>query len=89
MLDAEPDPARRELIGRWEAMREQAWRDHLAANGLPLAVLELKNAAAENATTTDAFNQFQTYLTQAPGLFRTNAVLVASGGLGADRLADR
>lgn len=53
----------------------------LFVNGLPLAVLELKNAAAENATIADAFNQLQTYLTQIPSLFRTNAVLVTSDGI--------
>lgn len=53
----------------------------LFVNGLPLAVLELKNAAAENATIADAFNQLQTYLAQIPSLFRTNAVLVTSDGI--------
>lgn len=53
----------------------------LFVNGLPLAVLELKNAAAENATISDAYNQLQTYLAQIPSLFRTNAVLVTSDGL--------
>lgn len=53
----------------------------LFVNGLPLAVLELKNAAAENATIADAFNQLQTYLVQIPSLFRTNAVLVTSDGI--------
>lgn len=53
----------------------------LFVNGLPLAVLELKNAAAENATIGDAFNQLQTYIEQVPGLFRTNAVLVTSDGV--------
>lgn len=53
----------------------------LFVNGLPLAVLELKNAAAENATIEDAFNQLQTYKTQIPSLFRTNAVLVTSDGM--------
>lgn len=52
----------------------------LFVNGLPLAVLELKNAAAENATIHDAFNQLQTYREQIPNLFRTNAVLVTSDG---------
>src|SRR5574337_1324671 len=33
----------------------------LLVNGLPLAVLELKTAAAENATTWSAFQQLQTY----------------------------
>ncbi|NBB16279.1 HsdR family type I site-specific deoxyribonuclease [Caulobacter sp. SLTY] len=50
-------------------------------NGLPLAVLELKNAAAENATIDDAFSQLQTYRLQIPKLFRSNAVLVTSDGI--------
>jgi type I restriction enzyme R subunit len=53
----------------------------LFVNGLPLAVLELKNAAAETATIADAFHQLQTYKAQIPSLFRTNAVLVTSDGL--------
>lgn len=53
----------------------------LFINGLPLAVLELKNAASQNATIADAFNQLQTYLYQIPGLFSTNAVLVTSDGM--------
>lgn len=53
----------------------------LFVNGLPLAVLELKNAAAENATIVEAFHQLQTYLAQIPSLFRTNAVLVTSDGI--------
>ncbi|MGB0901987.1 type I restriction endonuclease subunit R [Halocynthiibacter sp.] len=50
-------------------------------NGLPVAVIELKNAASENATISDAFNQLQTYKQQIPSLFRTNAVLITSDGL--------
>lgn len=50
-------------------------------NGLPLVVIELKNAASENATTTDAFHQLQTYKSQIPSLFRTNAALITSDGL--------
>ena len=50
-------------------------------NGLPLVVVELKNAASENATIEDAFNQLQTYKAQIPSLFRTNAALVTSDGL--------
>ena len=45
-------------------------------NGLPLAVIELKNPGGENATLDGAFNQLQTYKPQIPSLFRTNAVLV-------------
>lgn len=50
-------------------------------NGLPIAVLELKNAASETATIDAAFDQLQTYKEQIPSLFRTNAILVASDGL--------
>ena len=61
-------------------------------NGLPLAVIELKNPADENATVWSAFQQLQTYQTQIPSLFATNAALVVSdgvqariGGLGAGK----
>jgi type I restriction enzyme R subunit len=61
-------------------------------NGLPLAVIELKNAADENADIWSAFRQLQTYQAQIPTLFAANAVLVASdgvqarvGALGADK----
>ncbi|MFN3315065.1 MAG: DEAD/DEAH box helicase family protein, partial [Hyphomonas sp.] len=49
-------------------------------NGLPLAVIELKNPGAETATLTTAYNQLQTYKAEVPSLFRTNAVLVTSDG---------
>ncbi len=50
-------------------------------NGLPLAVLELKNAADETATIRSAFHQLQTYKHDIPSLFPFNAVLVVSDGL--------
>ena len=50
-------------------------------NGLPLGVIELKNPGTESATLTGAYNQLQTYKSQIPSLFRTNAVLVTSDGL--------
>ena len=53
----------------------------LFVNGLPLAVIELKNPGDEHATLEAAFNQLQTYKDQIPSLFRTNAVLVTSDGL--------
>jgi type I restriction enzyme R subunit len=53
----------------------------LFINGLPLAVIELKNPGDENATLEGAFNQLQTYKDQIPSLFRTNAALVTSDGL--------
>jgi type I restriction enzyme R subunit len=53
----------------------------LYVNGLPLAVIELKNAADENATIWGAFNQLQTYKQQIPTLFTWNAALVISDGV--------
>lgn len=50
-------------------------------NGLPLAVLELKNAANEDATIWNAFQQLQTYKLQLPSLFRFNELLIVSDGL--------
>lgn len=50
-------------------------------NGLPLAVMELKNAADENATIWAAFNQLQTYKQQIPALFAYNEALVISDGV--------
>ena len=53
----------------------------LYVNGLPLAVLELKNPGDENATIDHAFNQLQTYKQDIPTLFTTNELLVISDGL--------
>ena len=53
----------------------------LFVNGLPLAVLELKNAASEDASIWTAFQQLQTYRAEVPALFATNAVLVVSDGV--------
>lgn len=50
-------------------------------NGMPIGVLELKNAASENATIWSAFQQLQTYKQELPSLFVFNALLVASDGL--------
>jgi len=55
----------------------------LFVNGLPLAVLELKNAAAENATVWSAFQQLQTYQAELPTLFSSNALLAVSDGVAA------
>ncbi len=53
----------------------------LFVNGLPLVVMELKNAADENADILSAFRQIQTYKAIIPGLFTYNAVCVISDGL--------
>ncbi len=53
----------------------------LFVNGLPLAVIELKNPADENATVWSAWQQLQTYQAQVPALFVSNAALVVSDGV--------
>jgi type I restriction enzyme, R subunit len=53
----------------------------LFVNGLPLVIIELKNAVDENATMTSAFQQFQTYKQVIPRLFTYNSILVISDGL--------
>ncbi|MFB7350809.1 type I restriction endonuclease subunit R [Bacillus thuringiensis] len=52
-------------------------------NGLPLVVIELKNATNEDVDITDAYNQLQTYKQAIPTLFRYNAFLIASDGINA------
>jgi len=49
-------------------------------NGLPLAVVELKNAADEDATTYQAFKDLQIYKSEIQSLFHYGAVIVASDG---------
>ncbi|HEV8328022.1 MAG TPA: type I restriction endonuclease subunit R [Nitrospiraceae bacterium] len=53
----------------------------LFVNGVPLAVIELKNPADENATIWSAYQQLQTYQAQIPSLFTTNAALIVSDGV--------
>ena len=53
----------------------------LFVNGIPLIVIELKNAADENATIRKAFDQIQTYKATIPSLFAFNAVCVISDGI--------
>lgn len=53
----------------------------LFINGLPLVLIELKNAADENATIWTAFNQIQTYKAELPTLFAYNALLIISDGM--------
>lgn len=52
-------------------------------NGIPVAVIELKNPATENATIDSAFNQLLTYKEQIPDLFTYNEALVISDGFAA------
>ena len=53
----------------------------LFINGLPLAVIELKNPADVNATILNAYNQLQTYKAEIPSLFVPNELLVISDGI--------
>ena len=53
----------------------------LFVNGLPLAVVELKNPADEDATVRSAWQQLQTYQAELPSLFTFNAVLAVSDGV--------
>jgi type I restriction enzyme R subunit len=50
-------------------------------NGLPVAVIELKSAADEDATIWSAYHQLQTYKAEIPSLLRYNELLVVSDGL--------
>lgn len=53
----------------------------LFVNGLPLIVIELKNAASENADIKSAYQQIQTYKAIIPSLFTYNAICILSDGL--------
>ena len=69
--------------GRGTACRAPARRPDIVlfVNGLPLAVIELKNAADEDATIWTAFHRIQTYKAELPTLFALNELLVISDGL--------
>lgn len=53
----------------------------LFVNGIPLVVIELKNATDENATLKAAYKQLETYKHTIPSLFTPNAFLIISDGL--------
>ena len=53
----------------------------LFVNGLPLAVIELKNPADEDATIRSAWQQLRTYQAELPSLFTFDAVLAVSDGV--------
>ena len=53
----------------------------LFVNGLPLALIELKNPADEDATIRTAWQQLQTYKAELPALFAMNEALVVSDGV--------
>ena len=53
----------------------------LFVNGLPLVLMELKNAADEKASIRSAYKQVETYKETISGLFTYNCVVVISDGL--------
>ena len=53
----------------------------LFVNGIPLALIELKNPTDADATVWTAWQQFQTYIAELPSLFSMNAFLIVSDGL--------
>jgi type I restriction enzyme R subunit len=55
----------------------------LFVNGIPLVLIELKNAADENATIQSAFRQIETYKSTIPSLFTYNSLIVISDGFDA------
>jgi type I restriction enzyme R subunit len=65
------------LDGRSENKRPDVL---LFVNGIPLVIMELKNAADENATMRKAFDQIQTYKATIPSLFAYNTICVISDG---------
>ena len=52
-------------------------------NGLPLVVVELKNATSEKATIRNAYTQIQNYKKDVPSIFFYNALCVISDGIDA------
>jgi type I restriction enzyme R subunit len=52
----------------------------LFINGLPLVVIEIKNATDENATIKSAFRQLQTYKQTISSLFAYNELLIVTDG---------
>jgi type I restriction enzyme R subunit len=53
----------------------------LFVNGIPLVIIELKNAVDENTTIHSAFKQIETYKAIIPNLFTYNGLVVISDGL--------
>lgn len=53
----------------------------LFVNGIPIVVIELKNAVDENATIHSAFKQIETYKAIIPSLFTYNGLVIISDGL--------
>ena len=82
----DPEPVNND----WIAARQVAVRDRdhhrrfdivLYCNGLPVAIIELKNAGDERATVTAAHAQVQTYVREFPMAFRACVLTIVSDGV--------
>lgn len=82
------DPSR----NRYFAVNQVTIRSHenerrfdivLYVNGLPLSIVELKQAGAKNATAESAYNQLRTYVHEFPMAFRFCVCVLASDGIDA------
>ncbi len=72
------------VVNQWTMIENNATRRAdivVFINGLPLAVLELKNPSSETADLQHAHNQLTNYAKQIPSLFRTNAIQIISDGI--------
>jgi type I restriction enzyme R subunit len=69
------------VVNQFEIVGQSARRPDIVIflNGLPLIVIELKGT--ENGSLKGAYNQIETYKSQIPALFRTNAFSVISEGV--------
>lgn len=52
-------------------------------NGIPLALIELKNPFGQKVTIKEAFNQIETYKYQIPSVFKYNEIVLISDGVDA------
>ena len=71
------------VVNQFTVAEESNCRPDIVAfiNGLPLAVIELKNPTDESATITSAFHQIQKYKKEISSLFTYNEAVVISDGL--------
>ncbi|WP_031596083.1 type I restriction endonuclease subunit R [Ferrovum myxofaciens] len=78
------DPTRNDwlIVNQFTVKGSKTVRPDMVAfvNGLPLAVIELKNPADEKADVYAAFNQIGNYKNEIPQLFEPNVVCVISDG---------
>lgn len=70
-------------LNQFTVVGEQKRRPDIVCfiNGIPIAVIELKNPTDPEATLRSAYNQLQTYKNQISGLFTFNELLVIADGV--------